>query len=415
MTVEVETPSTDTAVTTETTRLVMTGSCEGLADLRESIATHAGLDLRGWCEEVHEAAGLLASGPGAVLHATPGSSPPEAELAAIREYTDAPIILVTPEGSTGLLDPDAGDVADVLLLPQPAENVAFILERARNGGRARDAQPSGGSRIFTVFSPKGGTGKSVIATNLAVALAADGVRTLLLDLQLELGDAALMLGSDPEKTIYDLVLAPGALDSDKLVGYTARHASGLDVLAAPLRPEQAELVTEEKLARILEVAKESYQAVIVDTPASFHGTLLTALDRTDSLLLVCELDMTTLKNVRITLETLQLLKFPAERISLVLNQASPSRAMKRSELEAALGARVRFELPYDEGVPVAVGLGKPIVLERKGGFARAVLKIASELAPQGAAKKRGWSIAADPRPPAGGSTKQRRWSALRRA
>ena len=78
--------------------------------------------------------------------------------------------------------------------------------------------------------------------------------------------------------------------------------------------------------------------------------MLAAIDRTDALLVVCELDMTTLKNVRVTLETLQLMHFPAERVSLVLNQPSPSRAMKRSELEAALGTRVRFEVPYDDGV-----------------------------------------------------------------
>jgi pilus assembly protein CpaE len=260
-----------------------------------------------------------------------------------------------------------------------------------------------------VFSPKGGTGKSVIATNLAVALAADGVKTLLVDLGLELGDDALMLGSDPRRTIFDLVAAPGALDTEKLIGYATRHASGLDVLAAPLRPEQAELVTEEKLTRILGVARDAYAAVVIDTPGSFHGTVLAAIDRTDALLVVCELDMTTLKNVRVTLETLDLMRFPAERVSLVLNQPSPSRAMKRSELEAALGHRVRFEVPYDEGVPASVGLGKPIVLTRSGGFARAISKIASELVPQ--RSKRGWSVTPDPQNGKSPSNaKPRRWA-----
>ena len=109
-----------------------------------------------------------------------------------------------------------------------------------------------------MFSPKGGTGKTVIATNLASALAKhEGKRTLLLDLDLQFGDAAIMLGLEPEKTIYDLVVAPGELDSEKLAGYTTQHASGVDVLPAPLRPEDAELVTEAKLARLLEVARGS--------------------------------------------------------------------------------------------------------------------------------------------------------------
>jgi hypothetical protein len=120
--------------------------------------------------------------------------------------------------------------------------------------------------------------------------------------------------------------------------------------------------------------------------------------------------MTTLKNVRVALETLQLLRFPAERVSLVLNQPSPSKAMKRSELEAALGRRVRFELPYDDGLPASVGLGKPVVLSRSGGFARAVSKMAGELVPK--RSKRGWSVTADPQN--GNPQVKRRW-ALRRS
>jgi pilus assembly protein CpaE len=319
----------------------------------------------------------------------------------IRAHTDAPIVLVTPAENAELRD---AAEHEVLLVPHEAHRVVEIVQRLR--GSVRPAEPTTGNRVFTVFSPKGGTGKSVIATNLAVALAAGGVNTLLVDLGLELGDDALMLGTEPRRTIFDLVAAPGALDDDKLRGYATRHASGLDVLPAPLRPEQAELVTEEKLARILEIARDAYDAVVLDTPASFGATVLAAIDRTDTLLVVCELDMTTLKNVRVTLETLQLLRFPADRVSLVLNQPSPSKTLKRSELEAALGTRVRFEVPYDDGVPASVGVGKPIVLSRSGGFARAVSKMAGELVPR--RSKRGWSVAADPQN-AGGNGK-RRWA-----
>ena len=388
-------------------RLVMTGSCDGLAQLRDAIAAHPELELRGWCEEVDEAAGLLARGPAAVLHATSAQEPPEDALEEIRGHTDAPIVLVTPAWNAELRERTEHEV---ILVPDEADRVAAVVETLRGGSRT-DAQATTADRVFTVFSPKGGTGKSVIATNLAVALAADGTSTLLVDLGLELGDDALMLGTDPRRTIYDLVAAPGALDAEKLKGYAMRHASGLDVIAAPLRPEQAELVTEEKLGRILDVAREAYDAVVIDAPASFHGTVLTAIDRTDSLLVVCELDMTTLKNVRVTLETLRLLHFPPERVTLVLNQPSPSRAMKRSELEAALGQRVRFEVPYDDGVPASVGLGKPIVLSRSGGFARAVSKMAGELVPKRA--KRGWSVSAEPQNGTAAPTK-RRW-ALRKA
>jgi Flp pilus assembly CpaE family ATPase len=392
-----ETYSPATGTDPGAARLVMTGSCEGLAELRESLAAHPELDLRGWCEDIEEAAGLLGRGPAAVLHATDDAEALDAELEAIRVYTDAPVVLVT---ATAPL-PDA-DVAAALLLPDDAERVAEVVAGLRGGSQTTAASATQ-DRFFTVFSPKGGTGKSVIAANLAVALSLNGVSTLLVDLGLELGDAALILGSEPRRTIYDLVAAPGALDAEKLRGYATRHTSGLDVLPAPLRPEQAELVAEEKVGRILDVAREAYDAVVVDTPASFHGTVLAAVDRTDTLLVVCELDMATLKNVRVTLETLQLLRVPAEHVSLVLNQPSPTRTMKRSELEAALGSRVRFEVPYDAEVPASIGLGKPLVLSG-GAFAKAVSKMAGELVPQ---KSKRWSRTTEPRK--ANDVKQRRW------
>ena len=95
-----------------------------------------------------------------------------------------------------------------------------------------------------------------------------------------------MLGLEPDKTIFDLVVAPGELDSDKLAGYTIKHSCGLDILPAPLRPEDAELVTESKVGRLLEVARDSYEVIVVDTSPFFHGPMLSTLDRTDQLLLV---------------------------------------------------------------------------------------------------------------------------------
>jgi MinD superfamily P-loop ATPase len=131
---------------------------------------------------------------------------------------------------------------------------------------------------------------------------------------------------------------------------------------------------------------------------------------TDALLLVCELDTATLKNVRIALETLELLKFPAEHVSLVLNRTGPATSIKRSELEAALGTRVRFEVPYDADVPTAVGRGTPRVLAR-GDFSRVVAKVAWELGPRpGSAGK----PAAAPAATNGNGTGRRGWLGLRR-
>ena len=363
-------------------RVFITGSCEGLPKLHDALAAHADIDLVGATEEVRDGAGALAGGHlNAVLHATRGHALPADEIAAIREYTRAPIILIVSVESSTLLDValDA-DVSDVLLLPQLTENVVFAIRKASHSGR-RSAAAGRRGRIVTVFSPKGGTGKTVTATNLGASLAKQhGKRTLLLDLDLQFGDAAIMLGIEPEKTIHDLVTAPGELDSEKLAGYTTRHSSGLEVLPAPLRPEDAELVTETKLAPLLEVARESFDVIVVDTSPFFHGPMLATLDRTDELLLLCALDVPTLKNVRLSLQTLELLSFPPERIRVVLRRTGTKVGMKPREVEGALERKVAFEVPSDGAVPLAVNRGNPLVLaEPRNDFSQSIRSMAKTL------------------------------------
>ena len=382
--------SLETSVTTrEKVRVFVTGSCDGLAELREALGRHSEVEMVGWSEGVTESAATLTGGHlQVVLHGTRNSGLPEDELAAIREHTQTPVILLASGEASALLEQALeADVSDVLLLPQMTENVVFSIRKASHSGR-RTVGGGGGhasrrGRIVTVFSPKGGTGKTVTATNLACTFAKyEGKNTLLLDLDLQFGDAAIMLGLEPEKTIYDLVVAPGELDSEKLAGYTTRHPSGLDILPAPLRPEDAELVTEAKLARLLEVARESYDVIVVDTSPFFHGPMLATLDRTDELLLVCGLDVPTLKNVRLSLQTLELLAFPQNRIRVVLNRANSKVGMKPGEVEGALEVKVRFELPSDGKVPLAVNRGTPIVLaDDKADFSRAMREMAKGLSP----------------------------------
>jgi pilus assembly protein CpaE len=360
----------------ERPRVFVTGSCDGLGKLVEALGGHPDVELVGQATQVREGAGALAGGHlNVVLHGTDGRELPGDEIAAIREYTRAPIILLASLESARLLEEalDA-DVSDILLLPQLAENVVFAVRKAAHSGRRMQAAVGRTGRLVTVFSPKGGTGKTVTATNLAASLAKQhGKRTLLLDLDLQFGDAAIMLGLEPEKTIYDLVTAPGELDPEKLAGYTTGHESGLEILAAPLRPEDAELVTETKLAPLLEVARASFDAIVVDTSPFFHGPMLATLDRTDDLLLLCALDVPTLKNVRLSLQTLELLSFPSERVRVVLRRTGTKVGMNPKEVEAALERKVAFELPADRGVPLSVNRGQAFALTDPGAeFSQAI-------------------------------------------
>jgi pilus assembly protein CpaE len=367
-------------------RVFLTGTCDGVETIRTALASHPDIDFVGAAESIAEAASALAGGHlQVVLHATRSTSLPADEIAAIREHTRAALVLLASGEASRLLEEALEtDVADVLLLPQLPDNVVFALRKAAAHTIRRPDDPRGhDGTIVTVFSPKGGTGKTVIATNLASSLAKhEGKKTLLLDLDLQFGDAAIMMGVEPEKTIFDLVVAPGELDSEKLLGYTTRHACGLEMLPAPLRPEDAELVTEAKVGRLLEVARTCFDVIVVDTSPFFHGPMLSTLDRTDELLLLCGLDVPTLKNVKLSLQTLELLSFPHGRIKIALNRANSKVGMKPAEVEQALAMKLQHRIPSDRAVPVSVNRGKPVVLSDEGSdFGRSIRELAKSVLP----------------------------------
>jgi pilus assembly protein CpaE len=374
-------------------RIYLTGTCEGFEKLRDALAQQPGIEVVGYGEHPGAASGALQGGHlDCVLHATSSSSFPAHEVATIREHTRVPLLLIASGEASALLD-DAlsADVSDVLLLPALTENVVFAIRKATHAPRRAAAAGRREGRIITVFSPKGGTGKTAIATNLAAALAKQADRrTLLLDLDLQFGDAAIMLGIEPEKTIFDFVNAPGELDPDKLGGYTTKHKSGLDILPAPLRPEDAELVTEAKLGRLIEVARACYDVIVVDTSPFFHGPMLATLDRTDELLLICSLDVPTLKNVRLALSTLEMLSFPRQRVRVVLNRSNSKVGMKQREVEAALEQKVHYEVPSDRAVPLSVNKGVPAVIAEPGcDFSRAIDAMTKGMFPKEETKRAG--------------------------
>ena len=385
----------------------MTGSCDGLAELRESLAAHPELDLRGWCEDIEEAAGLLARGPAAVLHATADQEPLRTPSSRRSGHTDAPVVLLT---ATTHLPELWTSPSGRHPRPDEADRIAAVVGGLRGGSQRTDARPRPQNRVFTVFSPKGGTGKSVIATNLAVALAANGV-----------SDAARRPRPRARRRRADAGQRPAADDlrprrrarvrstRRSSAATPTRHASGLDVLPAPLRPEQAELVTEEKVARILDVAarrlrrgRDRHAGVVPRNGARGRSTARTPC---------CSSASSTWRRSRTSgsrLRRSSCMRFPDERISLVLNQPSPTRAMKRSELEAALGiARAVRGALRRRACPARSGSASRSS-SRRGGFARAVSKMAGELVPQAVEARPGRS-AAEPQNGNGDNGKQRRW------
>src|SRR5262249_3126590 len=147
-----------------------------------------------------------------------------------------------------------------------------------------------------------------------------------------------------------------------------------------------ELVTETKVTTLLEVARGSYEAIVVDTSPFFHGPMLATLDRTDDLIVLCGLDVPTLKNVRLAMQTLELLSFPASRVRYVMNRSNPNVGLRTREVEAAIKVKVAHELPMDQTVPLTVNRGTPAVLaEPRCDFARAIGSLAKQIVPSGRA------------------------------
>ena len=313
------------------------------------------------------------------LHVVASSSAELGEdIRAVRALSEAPLILAAYGEPNGIVD--AGleiGAADVIVLPQPMETLLFALQKA---ARANGDAPNSGT-VVTVFSPKGGSGKTVLATNIALAARRSGIPTLLVDLDLQFGDAALALAIAPRATIADLASSSGETDVEKLKAFVCTDArSMLDLLPAPKRPEEAQMVGQPELAGVLGAARKAYGAVVVDTGPLFDGAMLAALDHTDRLVLVCNPEVTSLKNVRIGLETIDRLGFPRERVSIVANRIGAAGGVSRSEIEEALEAEIAFELPDDPAVPTAVNRATPVVLgDPSGRFARAVSALTKSL------------------------------------
>lgn len=253
---------------------------------------------------------------------------------------------------------------------------AYVAAVKLRGGA--DDEAHGKARVVTVFSTKGGVGKSVIASNLAAVLAsAMGKRVALLDLDLEFGDDALMLGLEPTRTIYDAVQAYERLDAQLLDGFMAQHSSGAKVLLAPTRPEHADSITAARIRRVIALASELADVVIIDTPGRLDETVLTAIDMSDLIVAVATMDLPSIKNTKVSLEKLRQLGYGNGMVSLVLNRADSKVFLDPAEVEGVVGGKVLAKIPSDRLVPRSVNRGVPVVIDQPRS---AVAKSMAELA-----------------------------------
>ncbi|MGH8998039.1 MAG: P-loop NTPase [Acidimicrobiia bacterium] len=286
----------------------------------------------------------------------------------VQERPDVGVILMAPDVSTALLrDALRAGVKDVLAHPADPEAFAESVGRVQGTLRVSPAAAGPGERgrCIAVASMKGGSGKSVVATNLAAELARRAQRPVaLLDADLQFGDAAVLLRLMPSHTLVEAIEYLDRLDAQLLEGLLARHeATGLYVLAAPPEPAFADRVTGAQITKIIEVLLTFCAYVVVDTPTYFNDVVLSVIEHADDVVLVAGMDIPSIKNVKLGLQTLRLIGVDESRIKLVLNRVNSKVKLDVASVERTLGIKSDVRIPSDIAIPESVNKGVPVLLD----------------------------------------------------
>jgi pilus assembly protein CpaE len=322
--------------------------------------------------------------------------------AAVKRRPQLPIVAVyqgAPDGFVAAAFEAGAD--EVLVQSSPPEDgtlpsegeVLFTLQKAiarRNGTGFNGAGRH--SRMICVLGPKGGIGKTVVASNLGATLASQGASVALVDLNLQFGDLALTLDLAPDRTIHDLATSGGALDAEKLHAFLTPHESGAQVLMAPTRPDQAGSITPEFLHRVYALLRSMHEYVVIDTAPGFTPEVIASTDRSTDVCMVAALDVLSLKSARVGLETLAMLGHDPARIRLVLNRADSRVGLSAEAVTAALGREPDVLVPSHRDVTRSVNEAKPIATASpRSEIGRAFKELAALYQPAEAPRRNGAS------------------------
>jgi pilus assembly protein CpaE len=276
--------------------------------------------------------------------------------------------------------------------PELAANVESALQEMGVNVKANGySSPPRQRKVIVVISPKGGSGKTAISSNLAVALAQRHPgRVVAVDLDVQFGDLGTALSLTPQRTLAQLARTP-QLDATTIKLFLTPYEHGLYVLAGADNPLDADSVTHAHVSTALPLLAHNFDYVVVDTPAGLDERTLAAVECATDLLLVSSLDVTSIRSLRKAQDALDQMGVKAGR-TLVLNRADAKVGLAPSDAEEALGMEITCSVPSSRELPLALNLGIPVVLnEPKSAAARQLQQLAQHFSPAPADKARkGW-------------------------
>lgn len=249
---------------------------------------------------------------------------------------------------------------DFLRLPIIEEELTTVIERTAGFVAEHvDDEPKKRGRAIAVFSPKGGCGCTLIATNLGVL---QTTPTVLVDLNLHSGDLELLLGVRPKFSLADVVENRDRLDDALLTSYLTPHSKNLSLLAAPIKAESAEEIEPRHVYEIMELLRLRFDSVIIDTPHTFDAVTISALDHADLILVVLTLEIHAIRSTRRALEIFDRLGYPRKKIRIVVNRWSKNIELDQKQVERFLGERVVGFIQSDYPAAVnSINLGQPLM------------------------------------------------------
>lgn len=257
----------------------------------------------------------------------------------------------------------------------------FVVPTATTGAVDRGDHDPG--MVVSLFSPKGGVGRTTIAVNLAVAAATLGKRVALVDASFQFGDVGVLLNLNPRnKSIADLASELDQGEAESLDTFMVSHSSGIRVLLAPPKPEQAELIGAQSVRKVIERLREDNELVVVDCPATFNDPTIAVLDQSDLILTLLTLEITSVKNMRLFLEVAEQLGYGKDKIRLVLNRADSTLGIRVADVEHSIGRKVDHTVVSDgRSVVYALNRGVPFFLSnREAQVSQDILRLAQAVA-----------------------------------